>query len=475
MGKLLKKEVSALLILVVVLSSVIFLAFKVNSTQNNSGYQVRDNVRAAVKTDDPITLTQKLNNRYFFDNSIVYLNLDILSNEKPDSRGERTPLNISVVIDKSGSMAEKNKLNFVKKALEHIINELEKDDYISIVTYDDYEEVMLESGRVEDKESIKRILAGIKSGGYTNLSGGMLKGFGEVERTYKRGYVNRVLLLSDGLANRGISDRSAIAELVRERSRKYGVTVSTFGVGNDFNENLMTDIADYGKGNYYYIKSSEDIPQIFAHELNGVRYLTGQDSKIRIQYPSEYLTVSKVFGYPYEIFGDEIMIDLKDIFAGQNRTILIKFDIKKKSTEMLKFRTEFEYSNPGKNLEKVTSTEVSVLEPAGSLEEYNRGYAEKVQQKVVVYEANDIMEQALKEADKGNYNEAKRKVKEGQDYITERMKDVSASPEIEKQEKNLDNYGKELESADTKSEEGVKEMQKSGKYENYNTRKNNNQ
>jgi Ca-activated chloride channel family protein len=334
--------------------------------------------------------------------------------------------------------------------------------------------VILGSGRVEDKASIKRIVSEIKSGGYTNLSGGMLSGFREVESTYRRGYVNRVLLLSDGLANRGISGRSEIAELVRERSRKYGVTISTFGVGNDFNENLMADIADYGKGNYYYIKNSEDIPRIFASELTGVRYLAGQDSKIRIKFPSDYLTVNKVFGYPYEIFGDEIMIDLKDIFAGQKKTILIKFDIRKKFTGKIKFRTDFEYCNPEENLEKVTSTAVNILEPVGNETDFKKGFAERVQQNVVVFEANEIMEQALKEADEGNYDEAKKKVKEGMDFINEQKKDVKASTEMERQEESLDNYGKELETANEKSEEDFKEMQKAGKYENYNTRKNNN-
>jgi Ca-activated chloride channel homolog len=474
MGKLLKKDISLILLLIIVLSSVVFLAVTVNSTQNGNSISIKENVNKAI-TDDPITFSSELNNRYYFDNSNVYLNLDIQSKDKPDQKGERTPLNISIVIDKSGSMAEKNKLVYVKKAVEHIINELEKDDYISIVTYDDNEEVILRSGRVEDKSSIKRIVSEIKSGGYTNLSGGMLKGFNEVESTYRRGYVNRVLLLSDGLANRGISSRSEIAELVRERSRRFGVTVSTFGVGNDFNENLMADIADYGKGNYYYIKNPEEIPKIFATELNGVKYLAGQDSKIRIKFPSDYLTVNKVFGYPYEIFGDEIMIDLKDIFAGQQKTILIKFDIKKKFTERIKFGTEFEYNNPEENLEKVTSTAVNIIEPSNSEKDYQKGFTERVQQNVVVFEANEIMEQALKEADKGNYEEAMKKVKEGKEYIKEQKKDVNASPEIERQEGSLDNYGKELESAESKSEEDLKEMQKSGKYENYNARKNNNQ
>lgn len=473
MEKSIKRNISLFFIIIIVLSTIIFAALSVNSTQKGKNEIFKGVVTQAITTDDPITFSSELNNRYYFDKNNVYLNLDIQSKDVPSKSVERTPLNISVVIDKSGSMAEKNKLEFVKKAVEQIIDELGKDDYVSIVTYDDNVNVILESGKVEDKSSLRRIVSNIQSGGFTNLSGGMLKGFDQVASTYRRGYVNRVLLLSDGLANRGISGRSEIGDLVREKSRKYGITISTFGVGNDFNENLMADIADYGKGNYYYIKNSDEIPKIFASELDGVRYLTGQDSKIRVKFPSDYLTVSRVYGYPYEIFGDEIIIDLKDIFAGQNKTVLIKFDLKKKFTGKLNFRSDFEYLNPEEKLEKVSKSVSNSIEPASNQSEFQKGYALNVQQKVVVFEANDIMEDALREADKGNYNEARLKIKEGQDYISNQKKDVQSSPEMERQEKSMGTYGKQLESADQKSDEDKKEMQKSGKYDNYNTRKNN--
>ena len=465
-----KKSASQVLIIIVVLSSIIFAALTVSSTQKDNRDIFKGKVFKAVTNDDPITFSSQLNNKYYFDNNNVYLNLEVKSSDVSNKAIRRTPLNVSVVIDKSGSMAEKNKLNFVKKAVEHIIDELENDDYVSIVTYDDNVSVVLESGRIEDKSSIKRIVSNIQSGGFTNLSGGMLKGFKQVESTYRRGYVNRVLLLSDGIANRGVSDRAAINDLVREQSRKFGITISTFGVGNDFNENLMADIADYGKGNYYYIKESEEIPRIFASELKGVRYLTGQDSKIRVKFPSDFLTVSKVYGYPYEIFGDEIIIDLKDVFAGQNKTVLIKFDIRKKFAKNLKFKSDFEYLNPEENLEKVSKSISNTLEPVSNEDEFKKGFELSVQQSVVVFEANELMEQALKEADNGNYTEARAKLKESKDYISKQ--DIQPSATMQKQEKNIDDYGKQLESADQKTAEEKKEMQKSGKYENYGTRKN---
>lgn len=470
-----KKNASQIFISIIVLSSIIFAAYSVNSTQkgNDDLIKVKKVTKAKI-TDDPITFSSELNNKYYYDNNNIYLNLDIKSFSRTEKFSERTPLNISVVIDKSGSMADKDKLTFVKKAVEHIIDELGNKDYISIVTYDDDIKVIYASSRIEDKSSLRRIVNLITSGGYTNLSGGMLNGYNQVESTYRKGYVNRVFLLSDGLANRGITDRSEISDIVRERSRRDGITISTFGVGNDFNENLMTDIADYGKGNYYYIKNSLDIPHILANELKGVRYLTGHDSKIRIKFPSEYLTVNKVFGYPYEILGDKIIIDLKDIFAEQNKTILIKFDIKKRLSGILNFQSDFEYLNPDNNLEKVSKSIINSLMPANSKSEFEKGFALSVQQNIVVFEANEMMELALKEADKGNYDIARQKIKEGKDYITTQKVNVKPSAEIEKQEKTMVDYEKQLDSAEQKSEEDRKEMQKAGKYENYNTRKKNN-
>ena len=139
-----KKSVSQTLIIIVVLSSIIFAALTVSSTQKDNRDIFKGKVFKAVTNDDPITFSSQLNNRYYYDNNNVYLNLEVKSSDVSNKAIRRTPLTVSVVIDKSGSMAEKNKLDFVKKAVEHIIDELENDDYVSIVTYDDNVSVVLE-------------------------------------------------------------------------------------------------------------------------------------------------------------------------------------------------------------------------------------------------------------------------------------------------------------------------------------------
>lgn len=418
----------------------------------------------------PIRLSTSLDNSYYYDNENVYLYVD-LKTGKIESAGERSPMNIAVVIDKSGSMAEKNKLEFVKKAVDYIVEQSGSDDYVSVVTYDDYVNVLQRSQIIYDKKELLDRIDRIKPDGFTNLSGGMFEGYDQVEDSYSRGYVNRVLLLSDGLTNRGITDREELTMKVREKNRKDGITLSTFGVGNDFNENLMADIADYGKGNYYYIKNSSDIPEIFASELKGIRNLVGQGTKIKIKFPQKYLSLNKVFGYPYEVSGDDIVIDFKDVFAEQTKGVLIKFNVKRKIDTKLTFESELTYQDVTSDFRQVTERTENSLQPAGNMDDYSKNMNDEVKQNVAVFEANDLMENALREADNGNYDKARGLIKDARGYMDDQLQTTTApSPEMNRQSKNIDKYGEDLESAETKSEEEKKEMQKSGKYDNYNSR-----
>jgi Ca-activated chloride channel family protein len=419
----------------------------------------------------PIQLTTSLDNDYYYDNENVYLYVD-LKTGKVEASKERTPLNIAIVIDKSGSMAEKNKLEYVKKAVEYIIDEAGSDDYVSVVTYDDYVNVLQRSEIIHDKYELREKITKIKPDGFTNLSGGMFEGYDQVNKSFSRGYVNRVLLLSDGLANKGITDRHELSDMVRNKNRKDGITISTFGVGNDFNENLMTDIADYGKGNYYYIRNSSDIPEIFASELKGIRNLVGQGTKMKIKFPEKYLSLNKVFGFPYEIEGDNIVVDFKDMFSEQTKGVLIKFNVKKKIDTRLTFESELTYQDVTADFKTVTQREENIIQPAGNREDFTKNRNEQVAQNISVLEANDLMENALREADNGNYDNARGLLKDAKNYMDKQMDVVAPSSEMKRQQDNIERYGSELESAEEKSDDEKKEMQKSGKYDNYNTRQN---
>ena len=420
----------------------------------------------------PLRLTTSLDNQYYYDNDHVYLYIDLKA-EPGKKPGSRTPLNLAIVIDRSGSMSEKKKLDYVKRAVDYILDQVKDEDFVSIVTYNDYVDVLQSSQHITDKYDLREKIHDVKAGGYTNLSEGMFEGYDQVNSNYSRGYVNRVLLLTDGLANRGITDDYELSKKVRDKNRRDGITISTFGVGNDFNENLLTDIADYGKGNYYYINNSSKIPDIFAQELRGVRDLVAEATKVRIKYPTEYLTPSKVYGYPYDISGNEVVIDFKDVFANQTKSVLIKFDIKKKIDSKIDFESDLSYNDVGSDFKEVSENDNQYLQPADNKEQYLKNNNETVTQNISLFESNDMMENALREADNGNYDRAKDILKNAQEYMNTQMGQVQASPEMKQQEENMDKYSKDLDAVTTKSADEKKEMQKSGKYDNYNSRKKN--
>lgn len=472
MKKYNKSQISLFFIAFILIVAISVAAYSGMFSKDNSTKVFPSKLRPG-KTDNggPIQFSSMLDNNYYYDNNNVYLYINLKTGVAENVK-ERSPLNIAIVIDKSGSMADKKKLEYVKKSVDYIIDQLGRDDYVSVVTYDDYVSVLQRSELVNDKYDLRDKISKIQAGGYTNLSEGMFEGYDQVNRTYARGYVNRVLLLTDGLANKGVTDRYKLADMVRDKNRRDGITISTFGVGNDFNENLMADIADYGKGNYYYINNSEDIPGIFAQELKGINNLMGQGTKVKVKFPTKYLALSKVFGYPYDVSGDEITVDLKDVFAEQDKSILIKFNVVKKIDSRLNFESELTYEDVNSDFKIIRETTDNSVEPANNRDLYTKSSNETVAQNISVFEANDIMEQALREADNGNYDIAREKLKAGQDYMSGQMNQVVPSPEMRRQQGNMDKYGKDLESAETKTEDEKKEIQKSGKYDNYNSRKN---
>jgi len=180
-----------------------------------------------------------------------------------------------------------------------------------------------------------------------------------------------------------------------------------------------------------------------------------------------------VFGYPYEASGDEVVIDFKDVFSEQAKSVLVKFDVIRRIDSRINFETELTYEDVNSNFNRISSIDDRTLAPANSREEYMKGSNETVTQNISVFESNDMMENALREADNGNYDNARHLLSGAQQYMQNQMDQVAPSPEMRRQSESMDKYGKDLNSAETKSDEEKKEMQKSGKYDNYNLRKNN--
>ena len=205
------------------------------------------------------------------------------------------PLNLAIVIDRSGSMNDPDKMPYVKQSLGIFLRSLNPDDMVSIVTYSDNAELALKSQQVGDGSWVKRIIDSIEPGGSTNLHAGMMLGFREVERNYNIHRNNRVMLLTDGIANRGETDPEKIAGDALAYNQK-GIYLSTIGLGLEFNDALLIKLAKQGEGGYTFVDSAEEMDRVFRQQANTLKQRVADDVSIQIL-PSEGVRLIGLTGY----------------------------------------------------------------------------------------------------------------------------------------------------------------------------------
>jgi Ca-activated chloride channel homolog len=205
----------------------------------------------------------------------------------PPAAGEyrRPHVNVGFVLDRSGSMGGQ-KISLAKAALREGIERLSSDDRFSVVVYDNVIDLVapVRAATPDAKSEAIRALDRIDARGNTNLSGGWLRGAEQVALALDPSAVNRVLLLTDGLANEGITDRD---ELIRHASelRARGIHTSTFGVGSDFDERLLGSMADAGGGAFRFIDKPERIPELIRSEVGELLEVTARSAALRMAGP----------------------------------------------------------------------------------------------------------------------------------------------------------------------------------------------
>ncbi|MBL7136208.1 MAG: VWA domain-containing protein [Candidatus Marinimicrobia bacterium] len=407
------------------------------------------------------------NNRLIGSDEPVYLQIELFSQEIEDK--ERIPLNISLVIDRSGSMASERKLDYVKKAAEFVVNNLGVDDILSLVTYESSIQTPIKAQNANRREFFLQTIRSITSGGSTNLSGGMLEGYTQTHKNRRTGQVNRVLLLSDGLANRGITDPRILQDICRERVSR-GISISIFGVGANYNEDLMLGLAEYGSGNYYFIDTPEKIPAIFSQELKGLLAVTAQNVKLEIE-PNSDVVIQEVYGYISESSGNLTRITIGDIFSNEHRIIILKLIPPKDYSGSLQLaRVTLTYDDVIGKKEKIEESSAPSVDYTNDKNKVKENENRYVGQNVNLFTSTVQMQAAINMVDRGEIDKA-REVLSKEVSSVKLAAEKYQTVELKKQILAIHRYDKSLEKYIEKPAAERKLIQKKEKYGQYKTQK----
>ncbi|MBE9398788.1 VWA domain-containing protein [Pontibacterium sp. N1Y112] len=243
---------------------------------------------------------------------------------KQEQHEERIPANIAIVLDKSGSM-NGDKIQQARKAAIMAIKRLNAQDIVSVVSYDSRVQVVVPATKVSDKHQIANAIRNIRANGNTALFAGVSKGAQELRKFLDHNKVNRVILLSDGLANVGPSSANELGKLGLSLA-KEGMSVTTIGLGLGYNEDLMTQLAGFSDGNHAFVENAEDLAQVFQYEFGDVLSVVAQGVNINIHCKNGIKPL-RILGREAEIRGNRITTRMNQLYSEQEKFIILEVEV----------------------------------------------------------------------------------------------------------------------------------------------------
>jgi Ca-activated chloride channel family protein len=331
---------------------------------------------------------------------VIKIDLSAIADRK---KARRTPLNLAVVLDRSGSMTGA-KLEKAKQAAMLLVDRLRPDDIFSLVIFSDEARLVVPAQRVEDKVALKEKIQSVEAEGSTALYAGVKMGAGQVGEFLSSKRINRVILLSDGIANVGPSTPRELRRLGSQLAER-GMSVTTIGVGDDYNEDLMAGLAEASDANYYYVKDTEKLPEIFAKELGELLTVAVRDVRIEIICPDGVQPLGFI-GRAEKFDNQRAVVNLSQFLPGQDRCLFLRCRVHGDQPEVARVNVNYTDEIEGDSAQTASGTariDFTDDQMASDKSVNTAVYAEKELMLTAV--AKDA---ALEQADAGNYSAAAR-------------------------------------------------------------------
>jgi Ca-activated chloride channel homolog len=286
------------------------------------------------------------------ENFVLYVLLEAVASGSVGASGARLPLNLGVVLDRSGSMYDERRLEFVTEAVKFLSNNVVPDDKIAVVAFADSARVIVHPDQIHDQAAVARALEDIdllEIGGGTQMALGMRAAIDEVKKNLAPNRLNRVLVLTDGQTY----EETACIDLANQNRDQ--MSFSAMGVGVEFNEKLLMRIAQDSHGKYHFIGDAAEIPGIFEDELEGLRAVSVRNGKIDLTL-AQGVQIREAFRASPEIYAlgtplvDErkVVYEIGDLEAGVPGSALLTLVLPPRKPGTVRIaQSTFRYELPG--------------------------------------------------------------------------------------------------------------------------------